>query len=166
MLHMERLTLDLLRRSSVVGGCRLRTPVGACNRPVSKRLFFQAHSTADDSNTYHMVQIQTPIICSATRHLSGNADACWSFEGASCDSYALLLDLTMFIELVKDDHVARTLLCAETRSRCQACVLEHLVLVGTYTEQNSLLMASVCIVSIDSTKLLRGLQRIARGWLG
>ena len=72
----------------------------------------------------------------------------------------------MFIVLVKDDHVAKMLLCAETRSQCQACMLRHLVLVGTQTKQHGLLIAFVCIVSIDIAKLLGGLQRIRRGWLG
>ena len=72
----------------------------------------------------------------------------------------------MFIELVKDNHVAIMLLCAETRSRCQACMLEHLVLIGTQTEQHGFFIASACIVSIDIAKLLSGLQRIGRGWLG
>ena len=70
---MERLTLNLLNRSSIVGGCRLRTPTGACIRPLSKHLFFPAHSRADNSTTYHTVLVQTPIICSATCNLSGAA---------------------------------------------------------------------------------------------
>ena len=45
-------------------------------------------------------------------------------------------------------------------------MLEHVVLVGTQTKQHGLLIASVCIVSIDIAKLLSGLQRIGREWLG
>ena len=65
----------------------------------------------------------------------------------------------MFIELVKDDHVGIMLLCAETRSWCQACMLKHVLLVGTQTKQHGLLIAFICIVSIDIAKLLGGLQR-------
>ena len=45
-------------------------------------------------------------------------------------------------------------------------MLKHVLVVGTQTKQQGLFIAFVCIVSIDIAKLLSGLQRIGRGWLG
>jgi len=45
-------------------------------------------------------------------------------------------------------------------------MLKHALLVGTQTKQHGSVIAFDCIVSIDIAKLLSGLQRIGRGWLG
>ena len=74
--------------------------------------------------------------------------------------------MNLFIELVKDDHVAIVCCVLETRNWCQACMLKHALLVGTQTKQHGLVIAFVCVVSIDIANLLSGLQRIGRGWLG